>query len=434
MERIPQWIIEKKRDGCKLSQEEIEWFVNGYSEGEIPDYQMAAFAMAVYFQGMDIDEIFYLTKSMLYSGKRVDLSSILKPKVGKHSTGGVGDKVSLILAPLVASCGVVVPMLAGRGLGITGGTIDKLESIPGFRTNLSLKEIEDLCNRIGCCITAQTEEIVPADRKFYALRDVTATVPSIPLIASSIMSKKLAEGTDALVLDIKVGNGAFMKDLSKAKQLANIMGEIGMKFGIKVSCFLTGMEQPLGEACGNWLEVVEAVKILQNSFKGDISDIVVELAKEMLFLAGNDDTDMVEKNLSAGKAYDVFCKMVAGQGGSLRDLEDLDRIDKGIKIYEVYSESDGWIKELSAEKIGRACLILGGGRKRIGEDIDYHVGVRCMVKVGDKVSKGDIIALVYGRDLEKIKEAILYINDAIKINDTPVEPLKLIMYKLKFGV
>jgi len=317
---LPAEIIRKKRDGGKLTKDEISFFVNGYIKGTIPDYQMSAFLMAVYFQGMDFEETTYLTEVMLHSGEIVDLSDVPGVKVDKHSTGGVGDKISLILAPIVASAGVPVPMISGRGLGHTGGTLDKLESIPGFKTNLSIIEYKKVISEIGLVMIGQTQEIAPADKKIYALRDVTATVESIPLISASIMSKKLAEGIDALVLDVKTGNGAFMREYDKALNLAQTLFAIGKNFGKKVIAFITDMNQPLGYAVGNWLEVVESVQCLRGFEVPDLMELTYTLAGAMIMLGEKamsieDGIKIAKKVVHSGEAYEKFLQLVERQGG-----------------------------------------------------------------------------------------------------------------------
>src|SRR5215470_8862799 len=373
-------LIQRKRDGEELSPEEIEFLVDGYTRGDIPDYQMSSFLMAVFYSGMSDREVGRLTECMLRSGDTVDLSGVPGMKVDKHSTGGVGDKTSFIVAPLAAAAGVVVPMMSGRALGHTGGTLDKLEAIPGFRTNLTAEEFEKQLAELGLCFIGQTEELVPADRKLYALRDVTGTVESIPLIAASIMSKKLAEGIDALVLDVKVGSGAFMKKQVDARRLAQMMVGIGRNMDKRVQALITDMNQPLGYAVGNALEVMEASQTLQNAGPTDLTKLSIELAARMIYLgkkAGSlDDARRVaEERLVDGSGYRKFKQAVAAQGGNPQALDRFELLPNATGMREVTSPRGGYISLIDAEDIGAASNMIGAGRDRKEDPIDPAVGI-----------------------------------------------------------
>ena len=428
---LPQWIIEKKRDGLPLSEEEIRFFINGYTCGEIPDYQMSAMAMAIYFKGMALDEIAVLTDAMMRSGDLVNTAPIRKPKVDKHSTGGIGDKISLILAPLAACCGVAVPMISGRGLGITGGTLDKLESIPGYRTNLSDKEFIDIVQKCGCSITGQTGQLAPADKKLYALRDVTATVPSIPLIVASIMSKKLAAGIDALVLDVKWGKGAFMKTPEDAGVLARNMVEVGMRMGKGMAALITDMNQPLGRTAGNALEVIESVLALRGEGPEDLMELTMALTTRMLMLAGKvkdyvSGLHLLQEQIRSGKALEVFFEMVRLQGGDVHALEDFSKLPTA-RFQEPYrSPSDGHISGVDADLVGRACIVLGAGRKRTEDCVDFAVGVSDLAKIGEPVSKGQPLATIHANDAQKLEEARAMLQKAFTLSDENVPPVPLI--------
>lgn len=390
---VPQWIIERKRDGGEIAPEDLRVFFDAYARGDLPDYQMAAFAMAVFFRGMSFEEVTVMTDAMMRSGDVLDLSALARPTADKHSTGGIGDKISLPLAPLVAAAGVAVPMIAGRGLGLTGGTLDKLESIAGFRTALSVAEFRRVLETVGCVIAGQTERLAPIDRKLYALRDVTGTVPSIPLIAASILSKKLAEGAGALVLDVKCGEGAFMRKREDARHLADTMVAIGRNMGRRMSAFVTAMDQPLGRTAGNALEVREALETLRGEGPPDVRALTLELGAEMLVLAGacadaDAARDILRAKLDGGEALEVFRRMVAAQGGDPAVCEDPDRLPRAPKVVAVAAPRHGIVTAVSAELIGRIVLLLGGGRRRTGDRIDPRVGVDALVKVGDPVETG----------------------------------------------
>ena len=416
-------IIEKKRDGGKLTKEEIEFFVNGYVRGDIPDYQASALLMAIYFRHMDYDETLNLTLAMENSGDKLDLSGINGIKVDKHSTGGVGDKTSLVLAPMVAALGGKVAKMSGRGLGHTGGTIDKLESIPGFNTSLSEEAFVKQVNDIGIAITGQTGNLAPADKKIYALRDVTATVENISLIASSIMSKKLASGADAIVLDVKTGSGAFMKNEADAVSLAKEMVRIGKGAGRNVTALITDMDQPLGYAVGNALEVIEAINTLKGEGPEDLTKLVLNLGTYMV-LAARDDLDKetvrkeLERVISDGSALDKMAEFVKAQGGDPDAVSDT--------ITEVCADSDGYIQSIQSELIGKSSMILGGGRAAKDDVIDLSVGVVLSKKIGDEVSKGDVIARIYCDNADKTKEAETMIKDAYTFSQEYVEKNVLI--------
>ena len=386
-------LIQKKRDGQELSSSEIQWLIEGYVSGIVPDYQMAAFAMAVYFQGMTIDEISDLTMNMVKTGQEFDLSPIEGIKVDKHSTGGVGDKVTLILAPLVASFDVPVAKMSGRGLGHTGGTIDKLESIKGFQIERNQDEFIKQVQDIGVSVIGQSDQLVKADKLLYALRDVTATVDTIPLIASSVMSKKIAAGADAILLDVTVGEGAFMKTVDEARELAQTMVNLGKAVGRKTVAVITDMSQPLGRAIGNRLEILEALEILQGKGREDISHFICELAQIMLSLANVEKTvEEVRQHLENGKALKKFEEMVLAQGG---DLEDLYRPVKVDHVVDIPAQEDGLIVELPAMEFGLFAMRLGAGRAVKTDALDYETGIVFEKKVGDFVRKGEIVAKVY---------------------------------------
>lgn len=419
---VPQWVIERKRDGEELSEEDIRSFIAGYTTGEIPDYQMAALAMAVYFQGMSVDETAVLTDAMMRSGDLVDTSTIALPKADKHSTGGIGDKVSLILAPLAACCGVAVPMVSGRGLGITGGTLDKLESIPGYRTDLTEAEFVEVIQGCGCSIIGQTGSIAPADKKFYALRDVTATVPSIPLITASIMSKKLAEGIDALVLDVKCGRGAFMKTPDDAHALAESLVRVGRRMDKRMGALLTDMNQPLGRAAGNSLEVLETIDALEGNGPDDLMTVTLSLTAQMLTLTGRAEdedaaTATLREKLESGEALQRFQQMLEMHGGDPRIVEQRDRLP-GARLREpVKAGRAGVVIGVDADTVGRACIVLGAGRKRTDDRIDHGVGVSDLAKIGEPIAEGSPLATVHANDETLLAEGLLLLADAFSISD-----------------
>jgi len=425
-------LIRRKRDGEELAPEEIDFLVEGYTGGEIPDYQMSAFLMAVYFAGMTDREVSRLTECMLRSGETVDLSAVPGIKVDKHSTGGVGDKTSLIVAPLAAAAGVVVPMMSGRGLGHTGGTVDKLESIPGFRINLAPEEVQSQLSEIGLCFIGQSDRLAPADGKFYALRDVTGTVESIPLISSSIMSKKLAEGVDALVLDVKVGNGAFMKKQVDARRLAQMMVGIGRRVDKRVQALITDMSQPLGYAIGNALEVMEASQTLQNAGPTDLTKLSIELAARMIYLgkkaASLDDARrMAEEKLVDGSGYKKFKQVVAAQGGNPQALDKFELLPNATGMREVTSPRGGYVSAIDAEDIGVASNMIGAGRDRKEDTIDPAVGIILEVKVGEKVDAGSVLCRLYYTREDRVEEAAEMVEDAFKISGQKPEERELIL-------
>jgi pyrimidine-nucleoside phosphorylase len=425
-------LIQRKRDGAELAPEEIEFLVDGYTSGEIPDYQMSAFLMAVFYSGMTDREVSRLTECMLRSGETADLSAIPGVKVDKHSTGGVGDKTSLVVAPLAAAAGVVVPMMSGRALGHTGGTLDKLESIPGFRTQLSSDEFQRQLSELGLCFIGQTDQFAPADRKLYALRDVTGTVESVPLIASSIMSKKLAEGVDALVLDVKVGSGAFMKKQVDARRLAQTMVGIGRRMDKKVQALITDMSQPLGYAVGNALEVMEASQTLQNAGPADLTKLCLELAARMIFL-GKKAATLEEARLTAeshlvdGSAYKKLKDAVAAQGGNPQALDNFVLLPNATGAREIASPRAGYVSSIDAEDIGIASNMIGAGRDKKEDSIDPAVGIILEVKAGEKVEAGSILCRLYYTKEDRVEEAAEKVEDAFHISAQRPEERELIL-------
>lgn len=394
-------IIQKKRDKGKLSKDEINWFIKGLTEGYIADYQMSALLMAIYLCGMDIEETASLTDAMLYSGKVLNFPE--QHFIDKHSTGGVGDKASFILAPIAAACGVKVPMIAGRGLGHTGGTIDKIESIPGFKTEISLEEFEKLLHERGVVLIGQTKEIAPADKKIYALRDVTATVESIPLITASIMSKKLAEGAKGIVMDIKTGNGAFMSKLSDAKKLAESIRKTGLRFNKNMLTMITDMSEPLGNAVGNSLEVIESIETLKGKGPKDLTDLSVALAGGMIYLAGlsktlKDGIKKAQASIDDGSALEKFRELIINQGGDASVIDDYSILPQTKTTYEVKSAKAGFITKMECTELGKHCVRLGGGRQKTGDKIDFAVGFVMNKKIGDKVAKGEVLMTIHCHD------------------------------------
>ncbi len=399
-------LIRKKRDGNKLSKTEIEYLISEYTKGDIPDYQLSAFLMAVFFQGMDFEETTYLMQAMKRSGQDLDLSDIRDPVLDKHSTGGVGDKVSLVLGPLAASCGICVPMISGRGLGHTGGTLDKLESIPGFRTDLSIKEFKRQLEKIGIVMIGQTGQIAPADKKMYALRDVTATVDSIPLIAASIMSKKLAEDLDGLVLDVKFGKGAFMREYKKAKLLAQTMVQIGKRSKVKTIAVLTDMDNPLGVNIGNSLEVIEAIEALKGKGPEDLMEVTFALGAQMLRMAKiRGGIKMLEQKITSGQALDKFRQIIESQGGDPRVIEDYTRLPVAKKSVKVIARKNGYIHDIDTYAIGMSLVTIGGGRLKKEDNIDPSCGFKIYKKIGDHVSKGEPLAEVFSSHVRRLHTA-----------------------------
>ena len=404
-------VIRTKRDGGRLSDEQIAWVVDAYTRGVVAEEQMSALAMAVFLRGMDSAEISRWTGAMIDSGERLALE-VDRPTVDKHSTGGVGDKITLPLAPLVAACGAAVPQLSGRGLGHTGGTLDKLESIPGWRAELSTVEIMKQLNEVGAVICAATEGLAPADRKLYALRDVTSTVESIPLIASSIMSKKIAEGSAGLVLDVKTGSGAFMKTRDQARELARTMVEIGTAHGVATTALLTEMSTPLGYAVGNAIEVAESVEVLKGGGPADVVELTVALAREMLALAGLSGVDPAEV-LASGRAYETWCRMISAQGG---DPEAA--LPKPKHVHVVTAERDGILSTLDAYGVGVGAWRLGAGRARRGDPVQYAAGILCLAKPGDQVSAGQPLLELHTDTPDAVPAALASLDGAVKITDS----------------
>jgi pyrimidine-nucleoside phosphorylase len=424
-------VIRKKRDGGELSRHEIDSLVNAYTAGDIPDYQVSAWLMAVVLRGMTRPETAALTDAMLHSGDVLDFSSISARKVDKHSTGGVGDKTSLVLAPLAAAAGVAVPMISGRGLGHTGGTLDKLEAIPGFNVNLPVAQFRRILETCGCAMIGQTAEIAPADRKLYALRDVTGTVESPYLICASIMSKKLAEGIDALVLDVKTGSGAFMKTEDDAAFLAELMVETGERMGKEVVALITDMDQPLGSMIGNALEVVEVVEVLRGEGPEDLRQLCLELAGWMLHLGGvsatvEDGKRQSEKLISSGKALDKFRQMVELQGGDPRAIDDPKKLPQAQHTMTISSPRGGYLASLKCEQIGTACVVLGGGRERKEDSVDPAVGIVLHKKIGDAVSVGERLATIHYNSEARAQRACELLEESYQIADSPVEKRPLI--------
>lgn len=427
----PVELIRKKRNGFQLAQEEIEYLINKYTKGKIPSYQVSAFLMAGFLNGFNRKETAWLTNSMLHSGKIINLKSIKGKKIDKHSTGGVGDKTSLILAPIVAAAGVNVPMISGRGLGHTGGTLDKLESIPGFRTNVSLKEYKSIIKKCKAVLIGQTKEIAPADKLIYALRDVTATVESIPLITASIMSKKLAEGIDGLVLDVKTGSGAFMKSYEDSAALAESLTQTAKAFKKRVIAYITDMNQPLGNYIGNWLEVYESVKVLQGENVENLLELSLHLSGAMIHLGDKaksiqEGIEIAEKMISSGKAMDKFLEIVKLQGGDTYFLKNLDMYPKS-KIHEkIFAGKSGYVNTIDSFEIGIASVELGGGRFEMEDKIDPKAGIKFYPKIGQKINKGDLIAEIFTNKPESIERAKKKISAAITITNKKTAPVKLI--------
>jgi pyrimidine-nucleoside phosphorylase len=415
-------VIMKKREGGPLSREEIRFFVDGVTAGTLPDYQASSLLMAILLRGMTAEETAWLTDAMVNSGERVDLRDIPGVKVDKHSTGGVGDKTSLILAPLAAACGVPVPMMSGRGLGHTGGTLDKLESIPGFRVNLSLEEMKRAMARVGCAMIGQTAQIAPADKKLYALRDVTGTVESIPLISASIMSKKIAEGIDALVLDVKTGSGAFMKTQADSRKLAESLVSIGNAAGVKTEAIITSMESPLGFAVGNALEVIECIEVLKGGGPNDLVEVAVELTARMLVLGKvaknqSDGDRQARLAIKSGAGLERLRRIIEMQNGDPRVVDDFTRLPQAEEKHLVLAERGGYVNRLDAELIGRASVALGAGRDRVDDPVDPAVGIVLKAKPGDEVRSGDPILEIHYRTRPRLEAALALTSRAISIRD-----------------
>ncbi len=416
-------IIDKKRLNGELTKEEIDFFINEYTQGNIPDYQASSLLMAICINGMNSRETVDFTMAMANSGETLDLSDISEDIVDKHSTGGVGDKVTLILAPIIASLGIPVAKMSGRGLGITGGTIDKLESIPGYNVYLSTEQFKENVKKYGVSVIAQTGDLAPADKKLYALRDVTATVQSIPLIASSIMSKKIAAGAKHIVLDITCGKGAFMKDLNMARDLANIMTEIGRLSNRNTKCVITSMDQPLGFAIGNTLEIIEAINFLKGDMPKDLKEVILELGSQMIKASrnGEDIEENKKRILSAiesGIAFEKFKTLVSAQGGDVSYVEDVSKFEKAKYVLEFKSKTSGYIEEIDSHAIGEFCMDLGAGRKKKDDDINHKVGVILKKKIGDYVEVGDVLAVIHTDDdnisIDKLENAYRFSNESVE--------------------
>lgn len=431
-------ILAKKRDKKSLTKEEIQNFVKGYTADQIPDYQASAMLMAIFLNGLNIDETTWLTEAMLHSGIVVDLTDLAGIKVDKHSTGGVGDKTSLIIAPICSALDVPVPMISGRGLGHTGGTLDKLESIPGFDVNLNLDTYRRLIDELGCCLIGQTKEIAPADKKMYALRDVTCTVENKSLISASIMSKKLAEGIDALVLDVKTGSGAFMSDEADAEELARLMMSIGKNMDKQVTALITDMNQPLGSYVGNSLEVIESMDILKGQClpeQKDLHELSILLAAHMIKLGGktNDIKEasrFAQKVIDDGTAFEKFKAITKKQGGDPSSLEDYSKLPGAKNTHVILAEESGYVQHLDALLVGKASVALGAGRARLDDIIDPGVGIIVKNKVGDSIHKGDVILEIKYNKQKQLDNALPFLNKVITISESTVKPLKLVKQTL----
>ena len=425
-------IIEKKRDKKELSKQEIEFFINAYTKGEIQDYQAAALIMAIYLNGMTEQETTNLALAMAYSGEVLDLSKLNKTIVDKHSTGGVGDKVSLILLPLVSSLGIPIAKMSGRGLGFTGGTIDKLEAIPGYKTNITINNFIKNVENIGISMISQTLNLAPADKKIYALRDSISCVESIPLIASSIMSKKIASGAQKIVLDVTVGKGAFMDNIKKAKILSNEMIKIGNLANRQTICILTNMDEPLGYAIGNTLEIIETINFLKGKMPKDLKEVVLELGAYMIKLAGKgNDLEKNKKKLLEAienqKAYNKFIELVQNQGGDITYIENPNKFTKSKFIEKIYSKKNGYISSIDAKKVGNLSMFLGAGRNKKEDRINPNVGIVLNKKVGDKVNKDDLLAIIYLDEKEKCEESKKRLEEIIQISEEQVPVPKTIL-------
>jgi len=427
----PQDLIEKKRDRKELTRDEIAFLIRGYTRDEIPDYQMAAWLMAAFLNGMNEAETRALVEEMLYSGVRLTHDHVAEPKVDKHSTGGVGDKTSLVIAPVAAACGVAVPMISGRALAHTGGTLDKLEAIPGFRTGLSLDEFRDVLKRCGLALIGQTKEIAPADRKLYVLRDLTATVPFRPFICASVMSKKLAEGIDGLVLDVKTGNGAFMREFEDARKLAEMMASTGRAMGKRVVALITDMNQPLGRWIGNAVETLEAIETLRGDLEGDFAELCLELAAHMLIVGGVENDLEIARNrsrdaITSGRALERFRACVEAQGGDPRVLDDTALLPQAGKQREITADREGFVTGIETDEIGRVVMDWGGGRRRLEDKIDYAVGLRLHAEIGDYVDTSAPLVTAYYNDESKFEEMAARLRAAYRIGGSEPKPDPLI--------
>lgn len=431
-EFVPQWIIERKRDGGEIPPDALAELVARYADGRLPDYQMAAFAMAVYFRGMSREETLALTDAMRRSGDTLSWDGLDRPTADKHSTGGIGDKASIPLAPLVAACGVAVPMISGRGLGVTGGTLDKLESIPGYDTRLSVERYREVVARVGCSIIGQTDRLAPADRKLYALRDVTGTVPSIPLITASILSKKLAEGAETLVFDVKCGAGAFMKTREDAAALAESLVTGARGAGRKAEALVTAMDEPLGRAAGNALEIAESVEILRGGGPADTRELVLRLAVPMLALSGAAPDAAaraaLERALASGAALETFARMVAAHGGDARVAETPEKVlARAPVVRDVPAPRSGFVSGVDADAVGRAVLLLGGGRRAVTDAVDPAVGVSDLRKTGERVEAGEPLARVHARSGAGADAVSDLLAKAFALSDGPAAPAPLFL-------
>lgn len=432
-EFVPQWIVERKRDGAALAEADIREWIARYADGRLPDYQMAALAMAIYFRGMSPEETLALTDAMMRSGDTLSWDDLSRPTADKHSTGGIGDKLSIPLAPLVASCGVAVPMISGRGLGITGGTLDKLESIPGYDTHLDNARFRAVVDAVGCSIIGQTDRLAPADRKLYALRDVTGTVPSIPLITASILSKKLAEGAATLVFDVKCGAGAFMKTPADARALADSLLAVARGAGRHAEALVTAMDQPVGETAGNALEIAESVDLLRGAGPADALELALRLAVPMLTLSGVSPDEasaraLLEKRLASGAALETFAQMVAAQGGDARVAESPETVlPQAPVLLDVAAPRAGHLARVDADGIGRAVLLLGGGRRAVTDAIDPAVGVSRLRKVGERIEKGEPLATLHARTRAEAEALVPQILGAFSFSDEPVAAPALVL-------
>ena len=428
-------LIKKKRDGGTLTSEEINEFITEYVNGTIPDYQAAALCMAIYFQGMTPEETTDLTLAIRNSGETLDCSDIEGVRVDKHSTGGVGDKTSLVVAPIVASCGIKIAKMSGRGLGHTGGTIDKLESIEGFRTDLSSNEFKQAVNTVGLSIVGQSRNLAPADKLLYALRDVTATVDSIPLIASSIMGKKLCADDDCIVLDVKTGSGSFMKNEQESIQLAEIMVEIGKRADKKMLALVTNMDVPLGNTIGNTLEVIEAIETLRGNGPEDFTELSLVLASNMLYLAGKGSMEecrtLAEESLSSERAFHVFVQMVSEQGGNTDLIYQTEKFKMASTVHTLVSPYTGYIAHMNAEDYGLAALTLGAGRNKIDDTIDHAAGIRLLKKTGDFIHQGEALAVLYTNQENTIQKASAFILEATEWSQTMPDTIPLILQRIE---
>ncbi len=432
---IPQWVIEKKRDGGTLEEADIRDFIEGFTRGSVPDYQMSALAMAILFRGMNAAETAVLTDAMMRSGDLVSFEGWPRPTADKHSTGGIGDKLSLMIAPLAASAGLAVPMIAGRGLGITGGTLDKLESIPGYNTCLSVEAFKQVIAEVGCAIIGQTDRLAPADKKLYALRDVTGTVPSIPLITASIMSKKLAAGAETLVFDVKCGPAAFMRTREDAHALAEGLLAVGRALGRRTAALITDMAQPLGRTVGNAVEVAEALETLKGGGPSDTRELTIELTAQMTLLAGvyADPTEArreLAARLDDGRALECFCRMVRAQGGDARVADDPGRLPQPGAVREIPAPQDGIVATVDAEKLGRVVLRLGGGRTVTTDEIDPAAGIDRLVQTGERVEKGQPIMRLLAKNAACFDPLAAEAVAAVRITDEPVAERRLILESL----